>query len=118
LYCTGPTPFERLLRSTTLFRSIEAPYITRHGDYYYLFMNRGSCCQGSNSSYYVTVARSTSVYGPYSGERTVISNQSGKYKGPGHVGVLKQDGCQYVSTHYYDLNDNGNAKLDILRMTF
>src|SRR5690606_40324908 len=41
-------------------QSIEAPYITRNGDYYYLFMNRGSCCQGSNSSYYVTVARSRS----------------------------------------------------------
>src|SRR5690606_2216720 len=51
-------------------KSIDAPYTTRHGDYYSLFMNRGSCCQGSNSSYYVTVARSTSVYGPYSGERT------------------------------------------------
>ncbi|HTF85586.1 MAG TPA: family 43 glycosylhydrolase [Cellvibrio sp.] len=99
-------------------QSIEAPYITRNGDYYYLFMNRGSCCQGSNSSYYITVARASNVFGPYTGERTVLGNQSGKYKGPGHIGVLKQDGCNYVSTHYYDLDDNGNAKLDILRMTY
>lgn len=99
-------------------QSIEAPYITRDGDYYYLFMNRGSCCQGSNSSYYITVARSTDIYGPYTGERTVLANSSGKYKGPGHIGLLKQDGCNYVSTHYYDLNDNGAAKLDILRMTY
>ena len=99
-------------------QDIEAPYITRNGDYYYLFINRGSCCQGANSSYYVQVARSTSIYGPYTGTRTILGNVSGKYKGPGHVGLIKQDGCNYVSTHYYDLNDNGAAKLDILRMTY
>lgn len=99
-------------------QDIEAPYITRNGDYYYLFVNRGSCCQGANSSYYVQVSRSTSIYGPWSGTRTIMGNVSGKYKGPGHIGLLKENGCNYVSTHYYDLTDNGNAKLDILRMTY
>ncbi|MES3020568.1 MAG: family 43 glycosylhydrolase [Pseudomonadota bacterium] len=96
----------------------EAPYITRNGDYYYLFVNRGNCCQGANSTYYVQVMRSTSVTGPYSGTYTILPNVDGKYKGPGHVGVLKENGCNYVSTHYYDLNDGGNAKLDILKMTY
>lgn len=99
-------------------QDIEAPYITRDGDYYYLFVNRGSCCQSSNSSYYVQVSRSNSIYGPWSGTRTILGNVSGKYKGPGHIGLLKENGCNYVSTHYYDLNDSGNAKLDILRMTY
>lgn len=99
-------------------QSIEAPYITRNGDYYYLFFNRGKCCQGSDSTYYVQVARSTSIWGPYTDERNVLPNEDGKYKGPGHIGVLKQDGCNYVSTHYYDLTDGGAAKLDILRMTY
>lgn len=97
---------------------MEAPYITRDGGYYYLFVNRGKCCLGSNSTYYIEVQRATSVTGPYSGTRTALPNTDGKYKGPGHVGVLKQDGCNFVSTHYYDLNDGGNAKLDILRMTY
>jgi arabinan endo-1,5-alpha-L-arabinosidase len=97
---------------------IEAPYITRNGDYYYLFVNRGACCQGVNSTYYVEVQRATSVTGPYSDTRVVLANEVGKYKGPGHVGVLKQDGCNYVSTHYYDLTDSGAAKLDILKMTY
>ncbi|UUZ49607.1 hypothetical protein LP420_04940 [Massilia sp. B-10] len=39
------------------FADIEAPYITRNGGYYYLFVNRGACCKGSNSSYYVEVQR-------------------------------------------------------------
>lgn len=97
---------------------IEAPYITRNGDYYYLFINRGACCNGASSTYYVQVARSTSIYGPYTDVRTVLPNVDGKYKGPGHIGLLKQDGCNYVSTHYYDLNNNGAAKLDILKMTY
>jgi arabinan endo-1,5-alpha-L-arabinosidase len=42
-------------------QDIEAPYITRDGDYYYLFVNRGSCYQGANSSYYVQVSRSNSI---------------------------------------------------------
>jgi len=99
-------------------QDIEAPYIARDGDYYYLFINRGSCCNGANSTYYVQVARSTSIMGPYTGVRTLLPNSSGKYKGPGHIGLLKENGCNFVSTHYYDTTDNGNAKLDILKMTY
>ncbi|MDQ2075132.1 family 43 glycosylhydrolase [Marinimicrobium sp. ABcell2] len=98
--------------------SIEAPYITRNGDYYYLFFTRGTCCQGADSTYRVQVARSQSVFGPYTGERNLLPNEDGHRKGPGHIGVLKQDGCNYVSTHYYDLSDNGTAKLDIQMMTY
>jgi arabinan endo-1,5-alpha-L-arabinosidase len=97
-------------------RDYEAPYISRHGNYYYLFVNRGACCKGSDSSYYVQVQRATSVTGPYSGTRTVLANLDGHVKGPGHVGVLKQDGCQFVSTHYYDTSDAGKAKLQFHKM--
>lgn len=99
-------------------QSIEAPYITRNGDFYYLFFTRGNCCQGVNSTYRVQVARSSSIFGPYTGERNLMPNVNGNRKGPGHIGIIKQDGCNYTSTHYYDLNDNGAAKLDIQRMDF
>src|SRR5690606_10480016 len=59
-----------------------------------------------------------SIMGPYTGVRTLLPNSSGKYKGPGHIGLLKENGCNFVSTHYYDTTDNGNAKLDILKMTY
>lgn len=97
---------------------IEAPYIVRNGDFYYLYVNRGRCCDGANSTYSVEVQRATSVTGPYSGTRTILANVDGRFKGPGHVGVLKQDGCNFMSTHYYDLNDNGNAKLQFHKMTY
>ncbi len=99
-------------------QSIEAPYITRNGDYYYLFFTRGLCCRGADSTYEVQVARSTNVLGPYTEERNLLPNQDGKRKGPGHIGIIKQDGCNFTTTHYYDLNDNGAAKLDLQLMTF
>lgn len=99
-------------------QSIEAPYITRNNGYYYLFVNRGTCCDGLNSTYYIEVGRSTSIAGPYSGWRTILPNRDGKYHGPGHVGLLQESGCNYVSTHYYDATDNGAAKLGILSMRY
>lgn len=99
-------------------QSIEAPYITKNNGYYYLFVNRGKCCDGLNSTYYIEVGRSTSITGPYSGWRTILPNRDGKYHGPGHIGLLQEGSCNYVSTHYYDATDNGAAKLDVLHMTY
>ncbi len=96
---------------------IEAPYIMKEGNYYYLIVNKGKCCQGLESTYRLRIGRSTSITGPYSGWRDLLTS-SGKYVGPGHFGLLREGGCNYVSTHYYDGSDNGRAKLDILKMTF
>jgi arabinan endo-1,5-alpha-L-arabinosidase len=90
----------------------------REGAYYYLYVNRGNCCKGVDSTYYVQVQRATSVTGPYTDTRTILPNLDANFKGPGHIGVLKQDGCNFVSTHYYDLNDGGNAKLQFHKMTY
>lgn len=45
--------------------AIEAPFIMRHGGYYYLFVSWDYCCQGMKSTYRVAVGRSKSVAGPY-----------------------------------------------------
>src|SRR5690606_22425462 len=73
-------------------QDIEAPYIVKNGSYYYLFVNRGSCCNGTSSTYYIQVARSTSINGSYSGWRTLLSS-SGKYIGPGHFGMVQDGSC-------------------------
>lgn len=98
-------------------QSIEAPYIIKKGSYYYLYVNHGTCCQGLNSTYEIHVGRAISITGPYSGFQPIISS-SGKYVGPGHVGLTTKGACEYVSIHYYDGNDNGNAKLDILKLSY
>ncbi|MBQ7213064.1 MAG: family 43 glycosylhydrolase, partial [Bacteroidales bacterium] len=45
--------------------AIEAPFIFKHGDYYYLFVSWDYCCRGAESDYRVAVGRSKTVNGPY-----------------------------------------------------
>jgi arabinan endo-1,5-alpha-L-arabinosidase len=105
----------------------EAPYIVKNGSYYYLFANRGNCCQGTSSTYYIVMGRSASITGTYvdkngtdmkNGGGTVALSSSGKYIGPGQLGLLYENGSNFVSLHYYDGSDSGNPKLDIANMGF
>ena len=36
-----------------------------NGGYYYLFVSKGTCCQGASSTYHIVYGRSTSAMGPY-----------------------------------------------------
>ena len=91
--------------------SIEASCIYRHGSYYYLFANWGSCCVGVNSTYNIRVGRATSITGPYLDRNGVdmVNNGgslflegTGKFTGPGHLAVLAENGAEWFSYHYYD----------------
>ncbi|MES2487881.1 MAG: family 43 glycosylhydrolase [Bacteroidota bacterium] len=96
---------------------VEAPYIMKHNSYYYMFFQRGLCCNGVNSGYYTQVGRATSITGPYvdqngislmsDGGTTFLPNKNGNVIGPGHVGY----GESTLSYHFYDGNDNGAPKL-------
>ena len=86
---------------------IEAPYITKHGGYYYLFVSFDSCCRGADSTYKVAVGRSTSVKGPYldkdgrdmfGGGGSVVFDSHGAITGPGGQSVFGD----YMAFHYYD----------------
>ncbi|MDJ1483791.1 family 43 glycosylhydrolase [Cytophagaceae bacterium YF14B1] len=105
----------------------EGACLIKEGSYYYLFVNRGSCCNGTSSTYYIIVGRSTSPTGPFvdkngtdlkSGGGSTLLGSSGRFIGPGHVGLLRQAGSNFVSIHFYDGNDNGAPKLDIINMGF
>lgn len=109
----------------------EAACLIKEGSYYYLFANRGRCCSGAASTYYIVAGRSKSPRGPFldkngislrgnsehAGGTTVLIS-SGRYRGPGHLGLLRDNGRNVVSMHYYDANDNGNPKLDIANLQF
>lgn len=92
---------------------IEASYITGNGDYYYLFVNRGACCNGLESTYYIEVSRSTTVTGPYSEWHLFLSHE-GRFHGPGHVGV----GEGVLTYHFYDTEDNGASRLSINSISY
>jgi len=57
--------------------AIEAPFIYKHGGWYYLFVSWDYCCQGSKSTYRVAVGRSKTVGGPYLDRRGIDMRYGG-----------------------------------------
>lgn len=99
-----------------------ASMVYRDG-YYYLFYNKGGCCAGIASTYYMVMGRSTSPKGPFldktgkamrltrqaSGGTVVLKHDNSRgtddrYFGPGHFGMYGENGVDYVTFHYYDPN--------------
>ncbi|MBK6281597.1 MAG: family 43 glycosylhydrolase [Draconibacterium sp.] len=99
-----------------------AAMIYRNG-YYYLFYNKGGCCAGIASTYYMVMGRSTNPRGPFldkSGKAMKLNGQTSggtvvlkhdnsrgtddRYFGPGHFGLYSENGVDYVTFHYYDPN--------------
>lgn len=101
----------------------EASDIIYHDGYYYLFVNHGSCCQGTNSTYNIRVGRSQKVTGPYldrhgedmaEGAGTLFLAAEGNNIGPGHFGLLMDDGVEKFSCHYEGVvGRGGRSILDI-----
>jgi arabinan endo-1,5-alpha-L-arabinosidase len=106
---------------------VEASYVAYNNGFYYLFINRGTCCNGVSSTYYIQVGRSASPTGPYldqtgkdlnaNGGTTLLSS-TGRYIGPGHTGIFSENGVTYFSHHYYDGYDNGAPKLGLAQLTW
>ena len=108
--------------------SIEAACLTRHGKFYYLFVNWGQCCKGTNSTYEVRVGRAEKVTGPYldrdgkslaDGGGSPFLQSSGRFIGPGHIGIVNDGGANGVtqfSYHYYDADTQGRSRLAIGKM--
>jgi arabinan endo-1,5-alpha-L-arabinosidase len=107
-------------RPDTSDGAIEAPYITRRGNYYYLWVSFDRCCAGAASTYRTMVGRSTSVTGPYvdrngramtAGGGTEVLASHGSIHGPGHPAVFTDSDADVLVYHYYA--DNGAALLGI-----
>jgi arabinan endo-1,5-alpha-L-arabinosidase len=100
--------------------AIEAPFLFKHGDYYYLFASWDRCCRGEESTYKVVVGRSKDITGPYldkedqdmrlgGGSLVVDGNQ--RWPGVGHSATVTFDGTDYLVFHGYDAQDDGDSKL-------
>jgi len=102
--------------------AIEAPFIVSYDGKWYLFASFDQCCQGVASTYNVRVGRSDKITGPYvdrdgvpmtKGGGTRILSEYGQWKGPGHNGMLIEDGIYWMVYHAYDANQIGVPKLRI-----
>ncbi|HLH53055.1 MAG TPA: arabinan endo-1,5-alpha-L-arabinosidase [Verrucomicrobiae bacterium] len=125
-----PQTGKRLAPDSKLFslaynESIEASCLCRHDDYYFLFVNWGSCCQGPKSTYNIRVGRSKSVTGPYldqsgadmlhRGGSLFLSITNGPLIGPGHAGLLNALGSEWFTSDFEgDVRMNGKATLAIM----
>lgn len=107
--------------------SVEAPFIIKRDDFYYLFVSWDQCCVGIQSSYKVMVGRSEEITGPYldkSGEDlmvgggTLVLQGYGRIRGPGHNAVLTEGDRRYLVHHFYDAGDGGVPKLQIRPLLF
>ena len=102
--------------------AIEAPFLFKKSEYYYLFASIDYCCKGENSTYKMIVGRSKSVKGPYLDQKGVnMANGGGdlllqgdkNWYGVGHNGVSTFDGKDYLIFHGYDAKDKGISKLRV-----
>lgn len=111
-------------------RESEASDIIFHNGFFYLFVNRGSCCKGKDSEYNIRVGRARVITGPYLDKHGIAMTRGGGSLflaahdhriGPGHFGRVidydtpaDPDGPQRFSVHYEaDLTRGGRSVLDI-----
>ncbi|HXR49244.1 MAG TPA: arabinan endo-1,5-alpha-L-arabinosidase [Candidatus Limnocylindrales bacterium] len=107
--------------------SIEASYIYHHDDDYYLFVNWGLCCRGTNSTYEIRVGRSPKITGPYldksgadliTGGGSSFLSTSGPFIGPGQSGIYSENGTDWFSCHFYNGTRHGQSMLAILPLNW
>lgn len=93
------------------WEAIEAPFIIRHGDFYYLFVSWDLCCRGTKSTYRTMVGRSRTVTGPYvdgtgkpmmegGGTQVLVGNQH--WLGPGGESLFVSGDQTIMVFHAYD----------------
>lgn len=108
-------------------RAVEAPFIIRKGDYYYLFVSFDQCCNGASSTYRVMVGRSEAVTGPYIDRDgvdmmddggTQVTYPTERWRGPGHNAILQEEDADYIVYHAYDAERQGMETLRIAPLTW
>lgn len=107
--------------------AIEAPFIFRKGDYFYLFVSFDYCCRGEKSTYKMMVGRSEKIQGPYLdkdgmpmalGGGSLLLQGDKNWHGVGHNAVVSFEDGDWLVFHGYDAKDNGKSKLRMEKLTW
>ncbi len=112
--------------------AIQAPFLMKWRDYYYLFVSFDHCCEGVDSDHSIRVGRATNLLGPYvdrdgfnmvfdssqPGGGTLVLAGDSRWKGPGSNMVFTDAGKRYNVYHAYDADSNGQATLRIAELDF
>jgi arabinan endo-1,5-alpha-L-arabinosidase len=106
--------------------AIEAPYVFKHGSYYYLFVSFDQCCKGAASTYRIMVGRSASPNGPFvdssgkaltAGGGTEILAGAGNVHGPGGQSVFTDADADVLVYHYYDAAGTARLGINLMKYT-
>ncbi|HET7604897.1 MAG TPA: glycoside hydrolase family 43 protein [Sphingomicrobium sp.] len=92
-------------------RLVEASWVIRHDDFYYLFYSGDNCC-GPDAEYGVMVARSTSATGPFETleqakgvPHSLMLFKSERWLAPGHNSIVADKaGEVWIIYHAIDVN--------------
>ena len=92
-------------------RLVEASWVIRHDDFYYLFYSGDNCC-GPDAHYGVMVARSTSATGPFETleeakgvPHSLMLFKSERWLAPGHNCIVTDEaGETWIIYHAIDVN--------------
>jgi len=102
--------------------AIEAPFLFKKDNYYYLFVSFDYCCRAEKSTYKMVVGRSDKITGPYldkdgvsmtAGGGSLAQEGDSNWFGVGHNAVCTFNGKDYLIFHGYDAHDKGKSKLII-----
>ena len=101
--------------------AIEAPFIMKHGGYYYLFVAWDYCCRGAKSNYRVAVGRSRRVEGPYTdrlgmdmrlgGGNLLIEGDKKAFEALGHCAAYHLNNEDIFICHGYSVPLEGASVL-------
>lgn len=104
--------------------AIEGSYLSRRGDYYYLWVSWDWCCGGPESTYRVMIGRSLNSTGPFldhtgkdmaAGGGTLVLSNNDNWRGPGHNSVLKTDAGDWIAHHTYDTSNLHKHRIGMVR---
>jgi len=106
---------------------VEGVSIIQSGGYFYMYGSKGNCCSGVNSTYYTTVARASSVTGPYLDQAggsavndagTVVLRGTNPRIASGGGDVYVDGSSSFFAYHYYDAANSGRETLDIRSLSY
>ena len=92
-------------------RLVEAAWVIRHEDYYYVFYSGDNCC-GPDADYGVMVARSRSPFGPFETleesrgvPHSLMLHRCDRWLAPGHNSIVTDKaGDNWIVYHAIDVN--------------
>jgi arabinan endo-1,5-alpha-L-arabinosidase len=102
--------------------AIEAPFLFKKEQFYYLFASVDYCCKAEKSTYKMIVGRAKAIQGPYydqagvnmaKGGGTLLLEGDANWYGVGHNAVATFEGSDYLIFHGYDAKNKGIPKLRI-----